>query len=113
MKFKVLKITGIAMFLLIAILFGTGELSVLYNKVFNVQKANVERETFEKTKSYNQGMTTELSKSKYEYESEKDESAKKAILERIRINFSNYDYKKIDNYALSEFLRKVQSGELK
>jgi hypothetical protein len=75
-----------------------------------VQQANVQREIFKENKSYIEGMASDLSKYKFELETEKDEVAKKAIVEMIRSKYADFDINKLQDSSLQRFLRDIRGG---
>lgn len=66
------------------------------------------RETFEKTKSYNEGKEQDLLKYRLEY-IQADESGKEAIAFTIRHMFADYDETKLSP-ELRDFLKEIKYG---
>lgn len=65
---------------------------------------SVDRETFEQTKSYSNGMTSDLAKYYAEYKETDNEESKKAIREIVKIRFSNFDKSVVNEPMLVDFL---------
>lgn len=97
------------LFLLISLVsIGGTFLQLEYMKFFNPQFADVERQVFEKTRSYNQAKIQELSKYRYEYYSTENQQTRALIASTVRHRFADYR-----DYALSpellSFLGEVNS----
>jgi hypothetical protein len=71
-----------------------------------------DRENFKESKPYIEGMVSDLAKHKYEYETEKDTIAKKAIADLIITKFANFDATKIEDETLRHFLINIRKGEI-
>ena len=76
-------------------------------KVFAPKYEQVRRQTFEQSKSYNQGMVQELENMQVEYNREKDPKAKAALASVILHRVSGYN---LDDPAVSADLRSFISG---
>jgi mannosyltransferase OCH1-like enzyme len=105
---KIIGITILIIALLIGIAFGSGLLDLKFYEFFGVRKANIQREIFKENKSYIEGMISDLSKYKYEYEMETDEVAKMAIANLIRDKFANFDSSNIESSGLKQFLIQIR-----
>lgn len=68
------------------------------------QEANVQREVFEETKSYNEGKEQELVKYKFEWERSTDPVTRRAIESAVRHSFADYDISRLDP-ELQNFVR--------
>lgn len=90
-----------------------GVIDLQFYKYFGVQKANVQRQIFKENKSYVEGMVSDLAKYKYEYETEKDETAKAAITDLIRSKYANFDISNIEDIGSQNFLREVRNGGIR
>jgi len=98
--------------LMIGISFGAGWLKVGYKNTVGMADATADRNIFEQNKSYVQGMISDLSNYKYEYETSKDEISKKAIANLIREKYANFDINKIENFGLQQFLVNILNGNV-
>jgi hypothetical protein len=101
-----LKIGGIGIggfAILLSVIFGCGLFSFGYYKFFAPKYANVEREVFENTKSFNHGKVQDLVKYYEEY-TKASIDEKESIRQLILMNFANFDSNKITNSALKSFL---------
>lgn len=67
--------------------------------------ANLSREVFKQSTTYNEGVLDDLAKYKYEYSIAKTDTEKKAIKSVVRNRFANYDTTKIKNDELKAFLK--------
>jgi hypothetical protein len=76
-----------------------------------IRKANIERNIYEESKSYNEGMVQNLIKYKYEYD-KASEDEKIIIVNSIRHMYADYDEEKIKSKELKMFLKKIKYGEL-
>ena len=76
---------------------------------FDPKFQNVDRKTFENTKSYVHGKIQDLAKYYEEYQKAKTSDDKMAIANVIKMNFAGFDSKKISNLILRNFLKKIRS----
>ena len=76
-------------------------------KFFAPATANVQRETFENTKSYLQAAQQDLGKYYHEYQNA-DEKEKKTIESVIRIRFAELDASKLQSRQIRAFLTKTR-----
>jgi hypothetical protein len=65
---------------------------------------NVQREVFEQTKSYSNGMTADLAKYYSEYQVSSSPEDKRAIKALVSVRFSNFDKSVVNEPALVQFL---------
>ena len=94
----------------IAFAFGAEWLGIAWKGYFNPKHEDVRRETFKRTRSYNEGKEQELIKLRLEYIREKDETSKKAIASTIRLAFADYDEKLLESAELRSFLKEIKYG---
>jgi hypothetical protein len=89
-----MKTAGYVLLALVAVLALTwivqGNEFFLY-KVFAPKRAEVERQVFENTRSFNEGMVQELQAMRFEYAKEDDPEAKKAMASVILHRADGYD----------------------
>ena len=95
---------------LFSLAFGAEWLGLKWEGFFAPRHEAVRREVFKETRSYNEGKLQDLVKLKYEYESTSDEIEKKALANRIRGSFAEYDENKIESPELKAFLKKIKYG---
>lgn len=110
-----LKIAGAVIggiLILAVIMFSTGYLGVGYKQTVGVAKAEADREVYEATPAYVNGMLQDLQKLKTEYEENKGTAAGKAILDTVRQRFAEFPAEKVPDYLQSWYLE-VMQGTLK
>lgn len=88
--------------------FYTGFIGNLYDATVGKQHMNVERNNFEQSQSYVDGMLQTLSKEKLEYDQSKSDSDKQSILGYVNTTFANFDANKITDTGLYNFLMKAR-----
>lgn len=84
----------LAIVLLISLSFGGKVLNLKFNEWFKPQVANVEREVFQKTRSYNESKAQDLTKYRLEYLQLKqadDLEGAAAVKSTIQMMYSDYD----------------------
>lgn len=96
-----------ALFAVVALLFGLTWLGIEWRGFFGPKAADVERKTFQKTRSYNQGMVQQLTRYRLQYIRTKDEDEKKAIASTVRTMFAEYDPASLPNQELRDFMKEV------
>ncbi len=92
---------------IVALFFGLTWLGIEWRGFFGPKAADVERETFQKTRSYNQGMVQQLTRYRLQYIQAEAEDEKKAIASTVRIMFAEYDPASLPNQELRDFLKEV------
>ena len=108
-KFKVLLIVvGIVVFMLSAFIAEMAGLE--WMRFIGVKKANIRREMFQETKSYNSGMEQNLIKYYHEYNMSKTIEEKNAIISVVRMMYAEYDETKLNSQELIKFLKKIKYG---
>lgn len=99
------------LFATIALSFGLEWMGLEWEGFFKAKKANIDREVFENTKSYVEGMIGDLADYQYEFKTAENEVEKKAIGQLIRNKYADFDYDLIDNIDLKLFLQKILRGD--
>jgi len=102
-------IAASALMLLLAL--GMGILSLEWKRYFNPKHANVEREVFKETRSYNEGMLQQLIDYRLQYYQSDDEDAQAAILSTVRHMYAEYDESKIEMSELRSFVKLAKYGK--
>ena len=75
------------------------------------ERATIEREVFEESKSYVKGMADDLSKYKLEWMKEKDNTVKRAIINHVNSVYADFDADTLHDDDLAEWLRDARKGE--
>lgn len=89
----------------IGAIFIFGLVGVQYTKTVGKAQADVEREVFKETTTYNETMAAFLADCYKQYNDAETESGKTAIMEYVVMRYPNVDYNKIENSSLKEFYR--------
>lgn len=76
-----------------------------YRSFWSPKFQNVERQVFEETKSYNQGMTMDLAKYYGEYTNSDNQENRDAIKSIVRLRFSDYNKNNVNSPELVSFLK--------
>ena len=97
----VATILGIGLFL--ALCFGIQLGSLKWDGFFAKEKANIERQVYEESKSYTHGKAQALAKHYQEY-MKADAADKTIITNVIRMEFGSFDADKLTNPTLRAFL---------
>lgn len=82
---------------LLVLTFAANEFEIFGIKFWGVRKENARREIFEQTQSYVEGKRQELIKLHHEW-MKSDSTSKIAIESTIRMNFANFDEKKVSDF---------------
>jgi hypothetical protein len=93
------------------ILLGFGYYFLGLKEALGVENQRVENKIFNNSTIHIEGMLDDLAKYKFELQSEKSDTGKKAIAELINDRFANFDEKNIQNEDLKQFLRDVRNGK--
>jgi hypothetical protein len=113
-EFSVTKVV-LSVILVLGILFATcwvtGFFGLFYDRTIGVEQTNIQREKFENSTSYVKGMIKDLAKYKYEFETEKDTTSKKAIIDLIISKYSDFSVDKIEDTTLKIFLNDIKNGK--
>ena len=88
--------------------YGLGFWGMSLKKTFKPISENIDREVFENTKSYTQGMIRDLAKYYEEYQKAQDNESRMAIVNLIKLNYSSFDESKITNDRLKYFLTEIR-----
>lgn len=95
----------------IGLAFGMGWINVGYTNTVGIAQANADRNVFEHNKAHIEGMSKDLAKYKYDFDTEKDVVNKKAIVQLIQHQFADFNPTQIENYNLRYFLEDVMNGK--
>lgn len=106
MKKETMKIIGVILAFL-ALIFLANEFEIFGTKFWGVRKENARREVYENTQSYVEGKRQELIKLHHEWMNASTDD-KSAIESTVRMNFANFDERKIDQPELYSFLKYVK-----
>lgn len=89
--------------LLVSLAFGAEWLGIKWKGFFGPKHANVEREIFLETRSFNSGVAQQLAKYRHEYMATDDPDEKEAIKSTVRTMFAEVNPENIDNLELRQF----------
>lgn len=104
---------GVLVFsLLVGLGFATGKLDNIFLKTITKERMDIKRENFEHNKSYVHGMVEDLARYKLELARTEDETERKAIINYIIENYSNFDGEMIENESLKKFFYNVMEGRI-
>jgi len=108
-------IIGTVVFIVVVIMvsFTFGWLDIGMAKTFGVRKADIQREIFESTTSYNKGMADDLANYRFEFELTEDPVERKAIIRLIVSRYADFDAHKLENQDLAQWLIDIRNGEIK
>lgn len=101
-------LTILILFGFTALGFYTGFIGNIYDATVGKQQMNIQRNNFEQSQSYVDGMIQQLSKEKQEYDQSSDTGAKQAILNYVNSTFASFDANKITDQGLYNFLMKAR-----
>ena len=96
--------------LAIVSLFGVGKIANIYDRTINKESVSIQREKFEESKSYVEGMINTLAEYKREYERAETKEEKEQIRNLIDSKFSNFNIDYIENKDLYNFLQQMRGG---
>jgi hypothetical protein len=105
MKLISMWVGGFVLFF--ALILGLDYSSLIWESFIGPKRENIRRQIFEETKSYNQGMQQELIDLMHQYNMAKDKQDKKAIMNTVRIKFSDYNEDRLSS-ELRDFLKKCK-----
>ena len=94
-KTKVVLSSISALVIIVALAFGLELGGLQWDRFFAPRHANVEREVFTETRSFNEAKMQELVKYRLEYLRADDPDDKEAIASTIRMTFASYDKAKL------------------
>ena len=101
--------TGLALLFLIAILVFTATgFNLVTFSFYEPKMENARREVFLNTKSYNEGMISDLQRYYEDYNRTSSATDKAAIRNYINMRFANFDDGKIENQQLATFLTEMR-----
>lgn len=107
----VILLVSIIIIVSLGLVFGIGWTGVHYTNTVEKAQINADREVFKDSKPFIEGMTSDLAKYKFELETEKDNTAKKAIINLIISKYGNFDTNKIEDVTLRNFLNDIKKGK--
>lgn len=105
--FKTILYSILGIIVFFAILFGIHIGLIQWQRVTKPMIANVERETFVETLSFNQGKIQQLSKYKLEYDQAESVEDKEIIANTIRHTFADYNTENLPD-GLKYFLVNIR-----
>jgi len=105
---KIVGVSLVAIVILIAILFGTTNLSLWWKGHFNPKFKNVERKVFEETKSYVHGAIQDIGNYYGQYQQAETEEEKASIQSVVKVRFSEFNAENISSLELRNFLIKAR-----
>lgn len=73
----------------------------------------IDHEIFKESSQYIEGAVRDLSRMRFEYNTEEESVAKKVILERVRTSYANFDVKSIEDEDLATWFKSVRAGTIK
>ena len=94
------------------LVFTIGGLAFTYKSIYKKADVNLDREIYETSTSYVKGMADDLAKYQYELKMEKDETARKAIIDMIIDKYADFDESQLKNKDLRKFLNDVRNGRV-
>lgn len=95
---------GLFIVAFLVLLFALELIGLQWTRFFAPKRENIRREVFENTKSYTHGKIQDLSKYYGEYQKADNVEDKAAIASLIKMQFAEFDEKKINNAKLKQFL---------
>jgi hypothetical protein len=87
---------------------GFGWFGVFKTKTIGKQQQNANREVFKETQSYVDGMAQELSNLKFEYDKATEDIDKKAIENKIRHDFADFNENNLQSEDLRTWLKTIR-----
>lgn len=119
---KILKGTGIVIGSVVVLFLCVGGIASISTGVNYITKpfativgknnAEVDREVFENGKSHVESVARDLAKAKRELVEEKDETARKAIVNYINDTYANFDVNNLEDTSLRQFLKDCRNGNI-
>ena len=103
--FVMLGILAIVILIALAFVLELGGLR--WQEYFAPKREAVRRKVFKETRSFNEAKLQELSKLRFEYIKEKDQTTKEALKFMIRHNFADYDEERLPP-EMKKFLHKIK-----
>jgi hypothetical protein len=101
---------GIAILVIIG--FGSGKLQALYNRTVGTDIESSQTDIYHNNKGYIDGMTSDLANYKRELTTEKDPTARQAIINLIVEKYANFPQSNIKDPGLRQFLVDVKNGNI-
>ena len=100
---KTAILTTLAVLSLVGVIIGLTEFNLGFKERYDVKYKDVDRKTYESTKSFVHGKTQDLARL-FEEHSKSDDSSKKAVVEMVKIQFADFNESQIRNEKLRSFL---------
>jgi len=95
----------------VCITFGTRWIGIEWDGFFKAKKQAIERKIYEETPSYVHAKKQDIVRFRLEYIREDDETAKKAILGTVRMQFAEFNPKHLTDPAVRAFYDRAMRGE--
>ena len=92
---------------------GVNYITKPFETMMRKNNAEVDRQVFEEGKSHVESVARDLAKAKREIAEEKDEVAKKAIVNYINDTYANFDASNLEDSSLKQFLKDCRNGNIK
>jgi hypothetical protein len=92
---------------------GVNYITKPFELMMRKNNAEVDREVFENGKSHVESVARDLAKAKRELVEEKDETARKAIVNYINDTYANFDANNLEDTSLRQFLKDCRNGNIK
>lgn len=100
---------AILIFILVIVVFLALDYSgLLWSGVILRKRAEIHRDVFEETRSFNEGMAQELARYKYQYNTASSETERTAIASIIRHRFAEYDATEMRDSGLRQFMIEIR-----
>ncbi len=93
----------------LALSFGIEFAGIHIKGFFDKERANVERDVFRNTDSYDKGMVQQLTRFRLEYMRSTDETEKAAIRSTVRTMFAEYPINRLSSPELRAFLQECRN----
>lgn len=108
--FSILAIWLSLLFLVAILVFAATGFNFATFKFWAPRIENAKREVFLNTKSYNEGVISDLQRYYEDYNRASSDTDKAAIRSYINMRFANFDDSKIENRQLAAFLIKMRGN---
>lgn len=108
---KVLLVFVLVVVIFFGLIFSFGWFGVGYKNTVGIADANADRNIFEHNKAHVEGMAKDLAKYKYDFDTEKDVTNRKTIIQLIQHQYADFDANQIENSDLKVFLQDVVNGK--
>ena len=92
---------------------GVNYISKPFETMMRKNNAKANREVFESGQSHVESTARDLAKAKREITEEKDEVARKSIVNYINDTYANFDASNLEDLSLRQFLKDCRNGNVK